>query len=165
MKTYLGQMLIALIYQISLLRYTGKDLMLNELSLPLKNSKCIFCNGRHWSDEYHNFPDVLSRKKRLKKPYSICLKVGHLAEECKLQNKVCIYCSEKKKHHWSLCPKKSEITKAPGIERNENDEKITPHEHNLFAVGEKIVMRTALATVENIEILRSEETRIPMERK
>ena len=31
-KTYLGQMLIALIYQISLLRYTGKDLMLNELS-------------------------------------------------------------------------------------------------------------------------------------
>ena len=38
--------------------------------------------------------------------------------------------------------------------------KITPHEHNLVAVGEKIVMPTALGTVGNLEILRSQETRI-----
>ena len=41
-----------------------------------------------------------------------------------------------------------------------NDEKVTPHKRNLLAVGEKIVMQTALATVENPEILRSEEKRI-----
>ena len=64
----------------------------------------------------------------------------------------------------SLCPKKFEITKTPGIEKNENDKKkkkkITPHEHNLVAVREKIVMPTALGTVGNLEILRSQETRI-----
>ena len=35
------------------------------------------------------------------------------------------------------------------LERNENDEKITPHEHNLVALGDKMVTQTALATVEN----------------
>ena len=90
------------------------------------------------------------------------MKEGHLAKEFKLQNKVCVHCGEKKKRHRSLCPKKFEITKTPGIERNENDQNITPHEHNLVAVGEKTVMQTALETVKNTETLRSEKTRILM---
>ena len=137
--------------------------MSNELSLPHKNSKCIFCDEKHWSDDCSSFPDVLFRKRRLKKRCFISLKEGHLAEECKLQNKVCVHCGEKKKHHRNLRPKKFEITKTPGIERNENDENITPHEHNLVAVGEKIVIQTALATVKNTETLRSEKTRILMD--
>ena len=91
------------------------------------------------------------------------MKEGHLAKECKLQNKVYVHCGGKKKHHRSLCPKKFKIMKAPAIERNKNDENITPHEHNLVAVGEKIVMQTALAMVENPETLRSEKTRILMD--
>ena len=53
--------------------------------------------------------------------------------------------------------------KTNGIERNENVEKITPHKHNLVPVVEKMVVQTALATVENPEIMRSEETRILMD--
>ena len=41
--------------------------------------------------------------------------------------------------------------------------KITQHEHHLVAVRQKIVMQTALATVKNPEILRSEKTRILMD--
>ena len=145
------------------MRCTGETLMSNELRVPHKNSKCIFCDGKHWSDECRSFPDVLSRKRRLKKRRFICLKEGHLAIECKLQNKVCVHCGEKKKHHRSLCPEKFEITKTPGIERNENDKNMTPHEHNLVAVGEKIVMQTALATVKNPETLRCEKTSILMD--
>ena len=48
------------------MRYTGEALMSNLLSLPHKKSKCIFCDGKHWSDECRNFPDLLSRKRRLK---------------------------------------------------------------------------------------------------
>ena len=88
------------------MRYAGEALMSNEFSLPHKSSKCIFCDGRHWSDECRNFPDVLSRKRRLKKRCSIYLKEGHLAKEFKLQNKICVHYGEKKKHHRSLCPKK-----------------------------------------------------------
>ena len=69
----------------------------------------------------------------------------------------------KKKHHWSLCPRKFQIPKTPGIERNEHDKKITPQEHHLVAVREKIVTQTAFAMVENPEMLRSEKTRILMD--
>ena len=66
------------------MRCTGEVWMSNELSPPHKNSKCIFCDGKHWSDECRNFLDVLSRKRRLKKRCFICLKEGHLAKEFKL---------------------------------------------------------------------------------
>ena len=145
------------------MRYTGEVLMPNELYLPHKNSKCIFCDGRHRGDKCRNLPDVLSRNRRLKKRCFISLKKDHLEKEWKLHNKICLHCGEKKKHHRSLCPNKFEITKTPAIEKNENYKKITPHEHNLVAVGKKIVMQTALTTVGNPEILYSQETRILMD--
>ena len=46
------------------------------------------------------------------------------------------------------------------MKMTKKQKKITPHEHNLVAVGEKIVMPTAFGTVGNLEILRSQETRI-----
>lgn len=107
----------------SRMRYTGEDLMLNELSLPHKFSKCIVCDGRNWSNEWRIFQDVFSRKRRLKKRCFICLKEGHLAKECKLQNQVCVHCAEKKKHHRSLYPKTFAVTKTPGAGRNESGKK------------------------------------------
>ena len=43
---HLGQMLIALVCQIRLWRYTGKCLMSNELRLQHKNSKSIYSNSK-----------------------------------------------------------------------------------------------------------------------
>ena len=123
------------------MRYTGEVLMPNELYLPHKNSKCIFCDGRHRGDKCRNLPDVLSRNRRLKKRCFISLKKDHLEKEWKLHNKICLHCGEKKKHHRSLCPNKFEITKTPAIEKNENYKKITSHEHNLVAVGKNVHQR------------------------
>ena len=111
----------------SRMRYTGEDLMLNELSLPHKSSKCIVCDGKNWSNEWRIFQDVFSRKRRLKKRCFICLKEGHLAKECKLQNQVCVHCAEKKKHHRSVYPKTFDVTKTPGAGRNESGKKKSFH--------------------------------------
>ena len=70
----------------------------------------------------------------------------------------------RRKNTIEVCVLRSfQITKTPGIKRNKNNEKITPHRHNLVEVGEKIVKQTAFAMVENPEIQGSEETRILMD--
>ena len=50
------------------------------------------------------------------------------------QNEAFVHSGKRKKHHPSLCPNKFGIRKKFGIERNGNDENITPHEYKLVAV-------------------------------
>ena len=64
----------------------------------------------------------------------VCLQEGHLEKKCMFQNEACVHCGKRKKHHPSLCPNKFGIRKKFGIERNGNDENITPHEYKLVAV-------------------------------
>ena len=68
--------------------------------------KCIFCSNNHWSDECQQYPDIKSRKNKLKDRCLKYMKLDHKVRECKVQDKICVHCGENDKHHRTLCPKK-----------------------------------------------------------
>ena len=66
-----------------------------------KRNVCIYCNGKHWSDECKKYPTVTARNEKIKGHCFICLKPGHHQKDCKT-SKVCVHCQQKNKHHRSL---------------------------------------------------------------
>ena len=63
-----------------------------------------------------------------------------------MAGKICVHCGEKDKHHRSLCPKKfnqDECQKNDTSTLESNDDT----ESGMIAIGEKVIMQTALMTI------------------
>ena len=111
--------------------------------------KCIYCSKEHWSDECKDYPDIQSRKKQIHGCCYICLKKGHQLRDCS-SKRTCVYCNKERNHHRSLCPKQfqqvSTITNDTGP--------------SLLAMGEEVIMQTAMVEVTNPVNEASERTRL-----
>ena len=107
---------------------TGEMLLSSELK-KRREQRCIFCEGRHWSDECRSYPDIAARKEKIKDRCYICLRKNHRAKECKLPERSCVHCGESNKEHKDIRKHQTE--------------------NNLIALGENVVMHTALVTIEN----------------
>ena len=126
-----------------------------------KRQICIYCNGKHWSDECKQYPTVTSRKEKINGLCFICLKPGHHQKDCKV-NKPCVYCQQKNRHHRSLC-----INKFPSEKPAETGTKVTEPlsttfkpENTLLASDEQVLMQTATAEVEDLQKSRKQTTRL-----
>ena len=74
------------------------------------------------------------------------MKLYHKVRECKIQGKICVHCGEKGKHHRSLCPTKfnqddGQKSDTSTLESNDDTES------GMTAIGEKVIMQTALMTI------------------
>ena len=101
-----------------------------------KRKICIYCKKTHWSDECKEFADVQSRKQQIRGHCYICLKEDHLLKNC-TSTKICVYCKKEKNHHRSLCPNQFPTNPT----RNNNGSTQT----SLVAMGEQVIMQTAMA--------------------
>ncbi|XP_078343990.1 uncharacterized protein LOC144629631 [Oculina patagonica] len=132
---------------------------------PLKDQKvrrnvCIYCNGKHWSDECRKYPTVAARKEKIKGHCFICLKQGHNQKDC-TSNKVCAHCQQKKRHHRSLCI--NNFPEKPAATVNTVTEPISTTitaENTLLASDEHVLMQTATAEVEDLQKSRKETVRL-----
>ncbi|XP_073249615.1 uncharacterized protein [Porites lutea] len=110
---------------------------------------CVYCQGKHWSDECKKYATVAARKEKIKGQCFICLKPGHHQKDCKA-NKVCVHCQQKNKHHRSLCINK--FQEKPAETAHVVTETISPVTDNtLLASDEQVLMQTATVEVENLE--------------
>ena len=132
---------------------------LSETKLPQnlngrKNMICIYCIGRHWSDECQKFPTVIARKEKIKGHCFICLKQGHYQKNCTV--KVCVYCKQRNRHHRSLCIKKFPVEKHSEMAHSVTEplSATVATEHTLLSSDEQVLMQTA--TVE-VEICKNQE--------
>ena len=134
-------------------RFTGEALLSSELKKSkIKYSKCIFCEGSHWSDECQQYQDVDSRKTKIKNRCYICLKENHRAKDCSNKEKLCVHCGDKGKHHRSLCPKKFKKLQSDGERTDKEQKKAEVSEvAGVVTVGESVVMKTAKVTVSDKE--------------
>ena len=66
--------------------------------------KCAYCTERHFSASCHKVKNINARRDilRRKKRCFMCLKNGHLVDQC---DKSCINC--KRRHHQSICQAQS----------------------------------------------------------
>ena len=172
-------------------RFTGEALLSSEIDKQKSTKRtyrCIFCEGKHWSDECQQYPDLITRKEKLKRRCFICLRNDHMAKDCKSKDRLCIHCGERNKHHRSLCPKKfgntiqqnqsvsekANITTEKDARTSENsllavtdfqNENIDTEkdqgafESSLVAIDEKVFMQTALVTAKNNEKYLYQQTR------
>ncbi|XP_068735663.1 uncharacterized protein [Montipora capricornis] len=110
---------------------------------------CVYCQGKHRSDECKKYATVAARKEKIKGQCFICLKPGHHQKDCKA-NKVCVHCQQKNKHHRSLCINKFQAK--PAETAHVVTETIFPvTENTLLASEEQVLMQTATVEVENLE--------------
>ena len=75
-----------------------------------------------------------------------CLKENHKTKHCKVPEKPCMHCRENRKHHRSLCPKKFRM-KSTVEEQEKKYQPASGTETGMIAIGEKVVMQTALVSV------------------
>ena len=172
-------------------RFTGEALLSSEINRynnTKRTRRCIFCEETHWSDECQQYPDLITRKEKLKRRCFICLRNDHMVKDCKSKDRLCIHCGERNKHHRSLCPKKfgnttqqnqsvsekANITTEKDARTSENslvavtdfqnaniDTKKDQgaFESSLVAIDEKVFMQTALVTAMNNEKSIYQQTR------
>ena len=123
--------------------YTGEMLLSNENVKTKFGRKCIFCNGDHWSDECQKFSDIQSRRRKLKDRCLKCMRDDHKMKDCRVTGKICVHCGEKDKHHRTLCPRK--FLQVDDEQRKKKE--MHGPESELVAIGENVVMQTALVTM------------------
>ena len=86
--------------------FTGETLLSYEGVKSRYERKCTFCSNNHWNDKCQHFPEIMSRKSKLKNRCLKCMKLDHRVREYKVQGKICVHCREKDKYHRTLYPKK-----------------------------------------------------------
>ena len=112
---------------------------------------CIYCNGKHWSDECKKYPTVTARKEKIKGHCFICLKTGHKQKDC-TSDKVCAHCKQKNRHHRSLCINKFPEKPAETVTTvTEPISTTITAENTLLASDEHVLMQTATAEVEDLQ--------------
>ena len=105
--------------------------------------RCIFCGNNHWNDECNQYPDVDTRKLKVRGYCFICLKKGHLLKEC-TSTRACVYCEKKGNHHRSLCP--NQFSKQ---QKELSNASLKTTETNLVAAEESVIMQTAQTDLMN----------------
>ena len=121
---------------------------------------CIYCNGKHWSDECKKYPTVTARKEKIKGHCFICLKTGHKQKDC-TSDKVCAHCKQKNRHHRSLCINKFPEKPAETVTTvTEPISTTITAENTLLASDEHVLMQTATAEVEDLQKSRKETVRV-----
>ncbi|XP_068758452.1 uncharacterized protein [Montipora capricornis] len=116
---------------------------------------CVYCQGKHWSNECKKYATVAARKEKIKGQCFICLKPGHHQKDCKA-NKMCVHCQQKNKHHRSLCinkfrEKPAETAHVVTETRKYPENRNRKIENTLLASDEQVLMQTATVEVENLE--------------
>ena len=109
-----------------------------------KKRCCAYCSDEHWSDECQLYPDVESRKKRLRGSCFKCLRRGHSWRDCR-GGRECVFCKLKGNHHRSLCPKQF------GKQVEEQEPVLKAVESSNVALNEQVVMQTSLAQIFNLD--------------
>ena len=72
---------------------------------------CVYCNGKHYSDQCTQFSTVAARKQRLNGRCFKCLSESHRVVKCP-STKSCVYCKQKS-HHRSLCTSRVQSASRP----------------------------------------------------
>ena len=67
----------------------------------------------------------------------------HKMKDCRVTGKICVHCGEKDKHHRTLCPRK--FLQVDDEQRKKKE--MHGPESELVAIGENVVMQTALVTI------------------
>ena len=111
-----------------------------------RKKRCIYCEDEHWSDECLRYPNIEVRRNKLKNRCFIYLKENHKTRHCKLPAKPCVHCEENRKHLQSLCPNKFRM-KSTIEDQERNDQPATSAKSGMVAMGEKVVMQTAVVSV------------------
>ena len=126
-----------------------------------KRETCIYCKGKHWSDECQTFTTLTVRKEKIKGRCFICLKKGHTPRDCKA-DKLCVHCQETNRHHRGLCPKKfppGKSTESVNTVTEPLSTSITV-EDSFLATGEQVLMQTATAKVQDLNKSRKQTIRL-----
>ena len=133
---------------------------------------CIYCGGKHWSDECKQFSDLQSRKNKIVGCCYNCLKKGHQIKDCEIKRQ-CVYCKKIGHHHRSLCQKQfgnveettTMVNQEESAEAVLSGACIDKEENALVAVGESVIMQTALVEVTNSQdnIATSSKARLIMD--
>lgn len=123
---------------------------------------CRYCSKHHWSDECPTFRTLKDRKQQLKDSCFKCLRIGHLAKECK-RSKVCVHCGKANDHHRSLCPKKfkqSNDVRSPQEVNALTEQSGVQGENALISSGEFVLMQTAKTEIRNPDSTRCQTVRL-----
>ena len=128
--------------------FTSEALLSYENVKSRYERNCICCSNNYWNDECQQYPDIKSRKNKLKDRCLKCMKLDHKVRECKVQGNICVHCGEKDKHHHTLCPKKfnqHEDQKNDTSTLESNDD----IQSGVIANRGKVIMQTALMTTQH----------------
>jgi len=144
------------------------DALLSNERYHRQVQRCLFCEKNHWSDECRTISTLQERKEKVKGKCYICLRPGHVMNNCKVE-KPCFHCKKRGNHHRSLCPS---LFEQKGTTTTDNaltataafsEMKAQEKEVSMLSAGEQVIMQTALVEAMDIDQSRSETTRIMMD--
>jgi hypothetical protein len=140
--------------------YSTTDSLLNQErkrnSAKMSSPRCLFCDCTHWSDECPTFKSLTDRKNKVKGRCFVCLRKGHVVQDCNV-NKACFHCNQRKNHHRSLCPRKftSQSSQSDSQSSEIATNVVEKDEEALVAGEETVLLQTANAPVINITTSKS----------
>ena len=111
---------------------------------------CLYCRGKHWSNECQSYSSLEARKQKAKGRCFICLNQSHKTNECTL-TRTCYYCGKTNIYHRSLCPTKfGSMQQVPAHLADELLEAVENATENVLMSSEEMVlMQTAKCNVFN----------------
>ena len=115
------------------------------------STNCRFCVELHWSDECTKYNTAKTRKQRIKGSCYICLKQGHIANDCPKRIS-CFHCGTMNHHHRSLCTQKFGTVyreQANLAEEQSSQDEVLNTENSMISSGEMVLMQTAKADINN----------------
>ena len=116
-----------------------------ESAFKKKDKRCIYCEEENQIDECLPYPDIKAKQNKLKSRCFIFLKKSHRTKHYQVPEKPCEHCGKKRKHHRSVRPKKFRMRSA--LEDQErNDQLATSTKSGMVAIGQKVVIETALVS-------------------
>ena len=115
------------------------------------STNCRICGVLHWSDECTKYTIAKTRKQRIKGSCYICLKQGHIANDCPKRIS-CFHCGKWSHHHRSLCTQKFGTVpreQANLAEEQSSQDEVLNIENNRISSGEMVLVQIARADINN----------------